>query len=212
MPSRLRGVLQVAGGAQPRTALLALRDRLARLDLRTRGGSLAPLWQCPQAQHLTAICLPAAAGGAPGSGAAEHLLAAGTGSSAAGGAARVLLFDLRRSGQPVVTWDQPRLGEKGFEAGALLRWLPTALSTAGTAGSRESQQQQQRLEAGQPRLGGLLVVGSSAGGQVVGCEWAEQVRWQGEMSRGEEGGTGERWAAGPTAQHQHEAYRTCAPC
>lgn len=202
MPSRLRGVLQVAGGAQPRTALLALRDRLARLDLRTRGGSLAQLWQCPQAQHLTAICAPAAAGGAPGSGAAEHLLAAGTGSSAAGGAARVLLFDLRRPGQPVVTWDQPRLGEKGCDAGTLLRWLPTALSTAGAAGSGESRQQRQRLEAGQSRRGGLLVAGSSTGGQVVGCEWAEQVRRHGQMSRGDEGGACERWAATPTAQHQ----------
>ncbi len=187
VPTCLRGVLQVAGGAQPRTALLALRNRLSRLDLRSSGGTLSLLWQCPQGQHLTAVCAAPAAGNGPGGGsaaehllaaatgsAAEHLLAAATGSGAQSSGARVLLFDLRRPGQPVAAWDQPRLGEQGFEAGTLLRWLPTAAPAAGFAGS--SSRQQQRPDGGQLQRGGLLVAGSSSGGQVVGCQFAEQVR------------------------------------
>lgn len=160
----------MAGGAQPRTALLALHSQLSRLDLRSSDGKLSLLWQCPGGHHLTAICAPPAADG-PASGATEHLLAAATGSSAPGGGARVLLFDVRRPGQPVTAWDQPRLGEKGFEAGTLLRWLPTARSTADSSSAR-----QQGNRAGPPQQGGLLLAGSSGGGQVVGCQFAEQVR------------------------------------
>ncbi|PRW61174.1 DEK-like isoform X2 isoform B [Chlorella sorokiniana] len=180
VPARLQGVLQVAGGAQPRTALLALHNRLSRLDLRSSGGALSLLWQCPQGQHLTAICAPAPAGDASASGADEHLLAATTGTSAPGSGARVLLFDLRRPGQPVATWDQPQLGEKSLEAGTLLRWLPTLQPSAGAAASNSSQQ----LEAGQPQGGGLLLVGSSGGGQVVGCQFAEQAAGPALQARG----------------------------
>lgn len=172
VPARLRGVLQVAGGAQPRTALLALHSQLSRLDLRSSDGKLSLLWQCPTGHHLTAICAPTAAADAPGSSATEHLLGAATGSSAPGGGARVLLFDVRRPGQPVAAWDQPRLGEKGFEAGTLLRWLPSARSAAGSSGP----QQQRTAATGPLQQGGLLLAGSSGCGQVVGCQFAEQVR------------------------------------
>ena len=58
--SRQRGVLRCAYAVHPRVAALALRDRLARVDLREggRGGSMA-VWYClDQQQYLTALAAP----------------------------------------------------------------------------------------------------------------------------------------------------------
>jgi hypothetical protein len=152
-------------------ALLSLRDRLCRLDLRTSSSSsLQQLWQCPQGQHLTAIAVPPAADAAAavtaaaglGSGASEHLLAAATSAGALGSGSSFLLFDLRRPRQPVASWQQPPMDQRQHEAPTLLRWLHAAAAEAAPAAA-----------AAQP--GSLVVAGSGSGGWVVGCQFASQV-------------------------------------
>lgn len=147
-------------------ALLALKDRLARLDLRAGGGggaaSLAHLWRCPPGEHLTAMCVPSCAAPAPaaaaasglGGGAWEHLLAA----AAAGGpgaSTRLLLFDLRRPGEPAAAWEQPPFDGRLSEEAALLRWLPAAGS--GAAG------------------GGAVLAGACSSGRVSAGQFSPQV-------------------------------------
>lgn len=144
-------------------ALLALRDTLCQLDLRSGGAgtaALRPLWRCPQGQHLTALCAPPhAAAAAPGpacaTAAPDHLVAAAS-AGGRGGGTRLLVFDVRRPGRPVACWEQPPFEQHAHEALTLLRWLPTP---AGDAPQR-----------GGSRWDGLLLAGGSATGRVLGCQ------------------------------------------
>lgn len=194
LPSRMQGVLQVAGGPQPRTALLALKDRLAQLDLRCGGGgSLQQLWQCPQGQHLTAMCAPlpalaatsvAAAAAGLGSGTAEHLLAAACSRGGRGSGAHIMLFDLRRPAQPVATWEQPPLSEEQEGAATLLRWLPLAATGAAGGGGGPSAAGGRGSAEPQQPWGGLLLAGCGGSGRVVGCEYTAQAAGPALQARG----------------------------
>ena len=157
--------------------MLALRDRLARLDLRgaaggsSSNGALQHLWSCPKGQHITALIAaapsaPGAAASASGGGAGEeHLIAAACSSGAPGGnAATLLLFDLRRPQRPLATWHQAPMGGAGGDPVTLLRWLPGATASSAAAAAEEEEEADE--EPGSPG-GDPLAAGDENGAEEL---------------------------------------------
>jgi hypothetical protein len=147
--------------------VLALRDRLSRLDLRSRTASPQQLWSCPQGQHLTAIrAPPPGLAGSEGGPPTEHLLAAAASTGVPGSGSQLLIFDLRRPYKPVATWQQPGMDKALHEAPSLLRWVPTTVDSRSAAASAPGG----GGGDDQPRWGGLLVAGAPDSGRLLGCQ------------------------------------------